>query len=306
MGGFLVLSIGQEGIAAAVRSVMRHGDHSISGWRGMGHALAAGIRMKPMASELLGRVSGCSKGKAGMFSFFEPSKHHWGCHATAAAQTPLAAGLGFALKYRKTAGAAVCFLGEGAVNQGVYHETLNLASLFGLPVVFVIENNGYSMGTSEKRSSAFRGCLARRAEGYGIDWDYFEDGDIYEIRARVGAALKRARVESRPAVIEIQTYRYYGATVADANNKRYRSPEEIEDWKNNRDSLMLWKNTLLKEQVLDENEVVRIDLEAKEKAFSAVDFAHSFRPPSFEELTTDVYSEVDERGEESLQGRYFF
>ena len=208
MGGFLILSIGQEAIAAAVRSVMIDVDHGVSGWRGMGHALAAGMSMESMAAELMGRSAGCSKGKGGMFSFFAPSKHHWGCHATAAGQVPLAAGFAFALKQKGVRGAAVCFLGEGAVNQGVYHESLNLAGLFELPVVYIIENNGYSMFTSERRSSVFRDCLAKRAEGYDIEWDQFPDSDVYEIRARVGRALERARNESKPTVLEIETYRY--------------------------------------------------------------------------------------------------
>ena len=149
-------------------------------------------------AELFGKVNGCSKGKGGMFSYYDPGRNHWGCHGLAAAQTPLAAGLAFAVKQREESGAVVCFLGDGAVNQGVYHESLNLAGLFGLPVVCLIENNGYSMGTSVARSSCFKECLARRAETYDIDWDRCGDGDMYELRARVWTALERARHERRP------------------------------------------------------------------------------------------------------------
>jgi pyruvate dehydrogenase E1 component alpha subunit len=306
MGGFLVSSIGQESIAAAVRSVMVPADHGVSGWRGMGHALAAGMSMESMAAELMGRSGGCSKGKGGMFSFFDPSKHHWGCHATAAGQVPLAVGFAFALKMREIRGAAVCFLGEGAVNQGVYHESLNLAALFDLPVVFVIENNGYSMGTSQQRSSAFRGCLAQRAEGYDIEWDRFPDSDIYEIRTRAGRALQRARNESKPTVLEIETYRYYGATIADASSKKYRTPEEIMLWKNTRDALTLWKDRLVHEGVLDERQAKEIHEQAKHEALAAAKFATDSPPPMIADIGTDVYAEVDEKGLGQLLGRYFF
>ena len=216
MAGWLILGIGQESIAAGVRSLMGPDDHGISGPRGIGHALAAGVEMGPIMAEFYGRTTGCSKGKAGAFSFFAPAKHHWGCHGIAAAHTPLALGLAFALKQREISGVVFCFLGDGSVNQGVYHESLNLAGLFGLPVIYLIENNEYAMGTSVPRSSKFTECLARRAETYGIDWDHFSDEDPYEMRARIQPAIERAREHSRPTVIEISTYRYYGFTVADA------------------------------------------------------------------------------------------
>ncbi|MGB6222350.1 thiamine pyrophosphate-dependent dehydrogenase E1 component subunit alpha [Haloferula sp.] len=306
MGGFLVSSMGQESIAAGVRSVMIPADHGVSGWRGMGHALAAGMSMESMAAELMGRSGGCSKGKGGMFSFFDSSKHHWGCHATAAGQVPLAAGFAFALKMREIRGAAVCFLGEGAVNQGVYHESLNLAALFDLPVVFVIENNGYSMGTSQQRSSAFKDCLAKRAEGYDIEWDRFPDSDVYEIRTRAGRALQRARNESKPTVLEIETYRYHGATIADASSKKYRTPEEIMLWRNTRDTLTLWEERLVHEGVLDERQAKGIHEQAKHEALAAAKFAIDSPPPMIADIGTDVYAEVDEKGLDQLLGRYFF
>jgi len=192
MGGWLPLDIGQESIATSVRSVMGENDHSVSGFRGIGHALAAGIAMGPMMAELFGKLNGVSKGKAGAVSCYAPDLRHWGAYGLAAAHTPLAAGFAFALKQRGIQGAAICFMGDGSVNQGVYHESLNLAGLFGLPVVYLIENNGYALGMSESRSSRFKECLARRAEGYDIEWDRLEDSDPYEIRARMIVALDRA------------------------------------------------------------------------------------------------------------------
>ncbi len=306
IGGWLVPGIGQEAIAAGFRSVMEPCDHSISGWRGMGHALAAGMEMGPCMAELFGKANGCSKGKGGAFSFFAPAKHHWGCHGLAAAHTPLAAGLAFALKQREERGAAVCFLGEGAVNQGVFHESLNLAGLFNLPVVYVIENNGFAMFTSEDRSSRFRECLARRAEGYDIAWDKTDDQDLYELRARAAIALERARNEHRPTLLEISTYRFFGAAISDANHEKYRSREEIQYRKANRDPLKLWQAQLAREGILDEAEIEEMDRQLRGEALGAVDFAEKGTPPEVEDIRADVYWETDHSTLAASRGRYFF
>lgn len=306
IGGWLVLSIGQESIAAAVRSLMGPLDHSISGWRGMGHAIAAGLGMGSCMAELFGKANGCSKGKGGAFSFFHPSGNHWGCHGLAAAHTPLAAGLAFGMKQRDLRGAVVCFLGDGACNQGVYHESLNLAGLFDLPVVYIIENNGFGMGTSVSRSSRFTECLARRAETYDIAWDRFRDENIYEIRAKVFAALERARREQRPTVLEIETCRYHGATVSDANNFRYRSQAEVEDRKANRDPLKQWRISLSGEGVLDGLAANAIDEEAKAEALAAVKFAEAGPVPELPAIMGNVYWESDHHTPASKIGRHFF
>jgi pyruvate dehydrogenase E1 component alpha subunit len=306
IGGWLNLSIGQESIAAAVRSLMGPDDHSISGSRGIGQAIAAGMEMGPCLAELMGKTNGCSQGKGGMFSFYQPSRHHWGCHGLAAAQTPLAAGLAFALKQLGVNGAVVCFMGDGAVNQGVYHESLNLAGLFGLPVIYIIENNGFAMGTSVARSSRFTECLARRAETYGIEWDHFEDSDPYEIRAKTWTAIERARVESRPTVLEIATYRYYGASVADANHKRYRSAEEIEERKANHDPLTLWRLRLIEETILDSASVERIREHAIAEAQQAVHFATQGIAPGIPQISEHVYWETDHKTTRAKTGRHFF
>ena len=305
IGGFLILSIGQESVSAGVRSLMAPEDHGISGPRGIGHALAAGMPMSSCMAELYGKANGCSKGKGGMYSFYDPSRNHWGCHALAAAQTPLAAGLAFALKQRDIPGAVVCFLGDGAVNQGVYHESLNLAGLFGLPVVFLIENNGYALGMSVSRSSRFKECLARRAEGYDIDWDKCGDGDIYQLRVKVWTALERARREKRPTVLEVDTYRYYGFSVADAGNLKYRTLEEIEERKS-RDPLRLWKEHLVEEGILSEAQAEEISLLAKEEAREAAKFAESGVVPTVSDVVRDVYWESDHDTEASRIGRHFF
>ena len=187
--------------------------------------------------------------------FFAPDKNYWGGHGIVAGQTPLGLGLAYALKYKGLTGAALCFLGDGAVNQGVFYECLNLASLFDLPVIYIIENNQYSMGTSFERSSAFRSCLAERAEGFAIDWDTCNGEDLYEVRAKTQIAIERAHKQSRPTVLEIDTYRWYGHSVADAKAKVYRSEEEIERYKQNHDPIRLWKARLMQEGIAYRGEV---------------------------------------------------
>ncbi len=171
MGGFLHLYIGQESVAVGTCSLLGTNDHVITAYRDHGHALAVGMSMNECMAELFGKATGCSKGKGGSMHFFAPDKNYWGGHGIVAGQTPLGLGLAYALKYKGVPGAALCFLGDGAVNQGVFYECLNLASLFDLPIIYIIENNGYSMGTSLERSSAFRSCLAERAAGFAVDWD---------------------------------------------------------------------------------------------------------------------------------------
>lgn len=305
INGWLLLSIGQESVAACTRSVMSPLDHGISGFRGMGHALAAGMDMDACMAELMGFTEGCSKGKAGACGFYAPHLHHWGCHATAGSQTPLAAGLAFGLVHRKEAGAVVCFLGDGAVNTGAYHEALNLSGLFGLPVVFLIENNGYAMGTSVARSSVFRNCLAERAEAYGIDWDRFSDADPFEMRVRIGTALDRARTRHRPSVIEIETYRYHGFTISDANHKRYRSPEEIENQRAT-DPLQAWQKSLIEDGILDVATAEEIDVAVRNEVIGAVAAAKAGTRPQISDIRSDVYYEWDHRGGSSPAGRHFF
>lgn len=305
IGGWLPLDIGQESITASVRSVMGKDDQSITGFRGIGHALAAGIGMGPIMAELFGKLNGVSKGKAGAVSYFAPDRHHWGAYGLAAAHTPLAAGLAFALKQRGIQGAVICFLGDGSVNQGVYHESLNLAGLFGLPVVYVIENNGYAMGMSVARSSKFKECLARRAEGYDIKWDRFSDGDPHEIRARIADALARARVERRPTVVEIETYRFLGFHIADANHQKYRTRQEVEERKK-RDPLGHWRRHLLDEGILNEEAAATMDSAAKDEATEAVKFAEAGQPPGIQDIVRDVYWESDHDTPASRIGRHFF
>ena len=306
MGGFLHLYIGQESIAVGCASLMGEHDHMITAYRCHAHALAVGMNMNECMAELFGKATGCSKGKGGSMHFFAPDKNFWGGHGIVAGQTPLGLGLGYGLKYNNLKGSALCFMGDGAVNQGAFHESLNIAGLFNIPIVYIIENNGYSMGTSQKRSSAYKDCLAQRADGYDIDWDLVNGEDFYELRAKVNIAMERAREQSRPTVLEVQTYRYYGHSVADANHKKYRSPEEIEDYKKNHDPINLWKQRLITEGILTEESAKEIDRAAKQETDAAVIFADESPAPTIEDITDDVYWETDNNTEASKIGRHFF
>ncbi len=306
MGGFLHLYIGQESVAVGTISLGGDHDHYITAYRDHGHALAVGMSMKECMAELFGKQTGCSKGKGGSMHYFAPDKNFWGGHGIVAGQTPLGLGLAYGLKYLDRKGACLCYLGDGAVNQGAFHESLNLAALFDLPVIYVIENNGYSMGTSQQRSSAFRGCLAQRAEGYDMEWDVVDGSDVYEVRAKTHIAMERAHGSHRPTVLEIFTYRYYGHSIADANHKKYRTPEEIENYKQNYDPINVFRRRLMEEGVLSEEQDAEITRAASEEANEAVAFAEESPAPTLADITTDVYWETDNQTAASKIGRHFF
>src|ERR1700686_4056244 len=200
MGGFLHPYSGQEAVAVGTISLLGDNDHVITAYRDHGHALAVGMDMKACMAELFGKATGCSKGKGGSMHFFAPEKNYWGGHGIVGGQTPLGLGLAFGLKYKGLRGCCLCYLGDGAVNQGTFHESLNLAALFKLPVIYIIENNGYSMGTSQQRSSTFRETLAKRAEGYDMAWDVFKGEDLYEVRAKKQIPTDRAHNDSEPTL----------------------------------------------------------------------------------------------------------
>lgn len=307
MGGFLHLYIGQESVAVGAVSLMGDNDHIITAYRDHGHALAVGMSMDECMAELFGKKTGCSKGKGGSMHFFAPDKNYWGGHGIVAGQTPLGLGLAFALKYKELTGCCLTFLGDGAVNQGVYHESLNLAALWDLPVIYVIENNRYSMGTSLARSSAIKNCLAERADGYGIVWDIVNGEDLYEMRAKTWTAIERAHNESRPTVLEVDTYRYYGHSVADAKHKGgYRPAEEIDKFKESHDPIILWRKRLLEEGILDDEAADAIDKEARKEAAASAKFAEQSDFPSEADLYSDVYYEVDHDTEAGRTGKHFF
>jgi pyruvate dehydrogenase E1 component alpha subunit len=307
MGGFLHLYIGQESVAVGTISLAGENDHFITAYRDHGHALSVGMGMNECMAELFGKKTGCSKGKGGSMHYFAPDKNFWGGHGIVAGQTPLGAGLAFALKYKGLKGACFCYLGDGAVNQGTWHESLNIAELWDLPVIYVIENNGYSMGTSQVRSSAHPVAgLAARAEAYGMEWDQIDGENLYEIRAKTQVALDRAHNDCRPTVLEIDTYRYKGHSVADANTEKYRTKEEIQKYMHEHDPLTLWKEQLISEGIVTEDVYKSMMREAGDEAEAAAKFAIQSPYPDESEILDDVYWEVDEKTVAGQTGRHFF
>jgi pyruvate dehydrogenase E1 component alpha subunit len=307
IGGWLILSIGQESVAVAVRMAMKPGDHSICGTRGIHHALASGLSMRQIMAELFGKATGANAGKAGNHGLYHPAGHFWGLYPICAAQTPIAAGLAFQMKYQNTGGVAFCMLGEGAVNQGVFHETLNLSQLFGLPVLFLIENNKYAMGTSERRSSAFRDCLARRAEAYDMEWQCIDEGhDLPTLHHHIALAAEKVRSTQKPFLLEVRTYRYYGFTVSDANAKKYRTPEEIEWHRDNRDPVKFLEAQLLAENAITVDEIEAMKEDARVEALDAVHFADHSLSPTIEDVTKHVYWELDHQTAAASHGVHLF
>jgi pyruvate dehydrogenase E1 component alpha subunit len=304
IGGFLHLYIGQEAIAVGCCSLMGPNDHVITAYRDHGHAIAVGMDTKPLMAELYGKVTGCSKGKGGSMHYFDPTRNYWGGHGIVGGQIPLGVGLAYGVKYKGLKGAAMAFMGDGAVNQGAVHEAMNLAALWDLPCIFVIENNRYSMGTSQQRSSAGPG-LAQRAEAYGMKWATCNGHDLYDVRATMDKFLTIAREESKPCVVEVDTYRYRGHSVADPD-KTYRSRDEIEDYQRTKDPINLFQQKLLSEGVLTSTVSEQIDAEARAEADLAADFAEASPYPTVEDIQKDVYWESDNADQRKSEGRLFF
>ena len=303
IGGFCHTYIGQESVAVGALSVIGPNDHVITAYRDHGHGLMMGISMEAAMSELYGKSTGCSKGKGGSMHFFAPEKRFWGGHGIVGAQVPLGTGIGFALKYRQTKGCCICFLGDGAMNQGTVYESFNLAALWDLPVVYIIENNLYSMGTSQECSSA-GSSLARRAIGFDMTYDTVPAHLLYAVRTKTAQALQQARKDSRPTVLEIITYRYRGHSMSDPD-KTYRSKKEIETYKKTQDPITLYKQHLLEQNIADETTLKSIDTAARKEANAAAQFADNGPFPRKEALLEDVYWEVDHPQHKTSQGTLF-
>ncbi len=304
IGGFCHTYIGQESVAIGTISVLGPNDHIISAYRIHGHALAVGMSMNELMAEMYGKATGCSKGKGGSMHFMDPDRHFWGGHGIVGAQTPLGAGIGFALKYQGIQGACLCYLGDGAVNQGAFYESLNLASLWGLPVIYIIENNQFSMGTSQARSSAGK-PLAKRAEGFDVDWDEVNGNDLYEVRYKTSKALESAHKNLRPSVLEIHTYRYRGHSMSDPD-QTYRTKEDIQAYRDQYDPIVLFQHVLEKEGILDKAKIESIDAKAKEEAELSAQFAEESPYPPVEDILKDIYWEEDNRKHKIAQGTMLF
>jgi pyruvate dehydrogenase E1 component alpha subunit len=289
IGGFLHLYIGQEAVAVGAISTLRPDDYAISSYREHGHCLAKGSDPRRVMAELFGRRDGLSKGKGGSMHLFDKSVNFLGGHAIVGAHLPLAAGAAFAVKYRAGDQVVQCFFGDGAVPQGEFHESLNLASLWKLPVIFICENNRYAMGTAIHRALA-QTEIWRFAETYGIQSEAVDGMDVVAVRDCVGRAVERARRDRTPTLVEVRTYRFRGHSMRDPAGAVYRTREEVEREKQ-RDPIAIFSDRCLREGVLTEADLRVIEKSINDLVDEAVAFADASPEPPAEWLLTDVYKD---------------
>lgn len=283
--GFCHLYIGQEAIAVGAGATMETRDYSIGAYREHGHAIVAGIKPEVVMAELFGRVDGCSGGRGGSMHLFDTSKNFYGGWGIVGAHIPNAAGMAFAAKYNEEDAVVLCYFGDGSLHQGVFHEALNMASMWDLPVIFITENNQYAMGTSLERHSAITD-LEKKAIGYGMDHDCIDGQDIFAVYEGIKKAVVRARKKNRPTFLDIITYRYRGHSMSDP--AKYRTKDELQDAQEVGPIIRL-QNFILDEKIADKDALDAIDKEAKQIAKDAVKFAEASPIPDPSTLTDKVY-----------------
>ncbi|VAV89234.1 Pyruvate dehydrogenase E1 component alpha subunit [hydrothermal vent metagenome] len=290
IGGFCHLYIGQEAVVTGIQMAKRDGDQMITSYRDHGHMLACDMDPKGVMAELTGRAGGYSKGKGGSMHMFSREKHFYGGHGIVGAQVPLGAGLAFANKYQDNGAVSVTFFGEGAANQGQVYESFNMAALWKLPVIFVIENNGYAMGTAVKRSAAKSEELYNRGSVYGIPGMQADGMDVRAVKEAAERAFDHCRSGKGPFIIEMMTYRYRGHSMSDP--AKYRSKEEVKKMRQEHDPIEQAKARILEENIATEAELKATDAEIRKIVSEAADFAQANPEPDASELWTDIYLEA--------------
>ncbi|MEM9494791.1 MAG: pyruvate dehydrogenase (acetyl-transferring) E1 component subunit alpha [Pseudomonadota bacterium] len=285
IGGFCHLYIGQEAVVVGMEAVKKPGDQTITGYRDHGHMLACGMDPNGVMAELTGRADGYSAGKGGSMHMFSKEKEFYGGHGIVGAQAPLGAGLGFANKYRGVDNVSLTYFGDGASNQGQVFEAMNMAQLWKLPVLFIIENNQYAMGTSVQRSHS-ETHLYRRGASFGIPGMEVDGMDVVAVREAGRQAMEHARSGEGPYVLEMKTYRYRGHSMSDP--AKYRSREEVDDVREHNDPIKRCEQRLKEAGFTDEAALKEIDKELKAVMKDAADFAMASPEPEPSELYTDV------------------
>ena len=286
IGGFCHLYIGQEAVAVGAISAIRQDDYVLTSYREHGQAIAKGMSCDSIMAELFGKVTGCSKGKGGSMHMFDKRVNFLGGHAIVGGQIPLATGAAFASKYKGTDQVTLCFFGEAAVNQGAFHESLNMAQLWKLPCIYICENNQYGMGTSLARAMSLRD-IAQKACAYEIASEFVDGMDVLAVREATQRAVERGRKSYLPTLLEIRTYRFMGHSMSDPGN--YRTRAEIEKYQE-RDPIKLFSASLLEEKIVDDKLLEQIDKEVREEVEQSVRFAEESPEPPPEDLYTDVYA----------------
>ena len=286
IGGFCHLYIGQEAISVGTQMALKEGDYVITSYRDHVQAMVAGMSPEGVLAELYGKSGGVVKGKGGSMHMFSKEHNFFGGHGIVGGQIGVGTGMAYAQKYKGTDNVTLCFFGEAALNQGIFHESLNMAQLWKLPVIFICENNQYGMGTSQKRAMSLAN-IAKKAEGYGMVGEFVDGMDVMAVREATERAIERARKDGSPTLLEVRAYRYMGHSMSDPG--KYRTTEEIKK-NQERDPIFLFKESLKEAKVFDEKDFEEIEKRAQEATQKAVDFAESSPFPDEKELFTDIYA----------------
>ena len=288
IGGFCHLYIGQEAVAVGSIAALRDDDVLTCSYRDHGHALARGLSARAIMAELFGKATGCTKGKGGSMHLFDASKGFLGGHGIVGAHIPITTGMAFAFKYRGGDQVAVCYFGEAAVNNGAFHEALNMAALWKLPAIFICENNRYGMGTALERASAIYD-ISERACSYDMANEVVDGQDVLAMRAAMDRAVTRGRKESLPTLLEVRTYRFMGHSMSDPIHGHYRTKEEVEEQRK-RDPITVWGEQLKAAKLIDDAGIKALDEAVQAEVADALKFADESPDPDASELWTDVYA----------------
>jgi pyruvate dehydrogenase E1 component alpha subunit len=286
IGGFCHLYIGQEAVSTGTLSVLRPDDYVITTYRDHGVALARGVSARAVMAELFGRQDGCSRGKGGSMHLFDANLNFLGGHGIVGGHVPVATGVGFAIKYRGGDQVIVCFMGESVVNTGAFHEALNMAALWKLPCVFIIENNRYGMGTALERASAIHDIYERGA-AYNMARAQCDGQDVFTVRHAVSEAVERARKEQMPTLLEIRTYRFMGHSMSDAVSGTYRTKAELEEYMK-RDPITIQSERMKQNGELTDEQLQQMDTDIKAVVQDSWDFADASPELPLEALWEDV------------------
>jgi pyruvate dehydrogenase E1 component alpha subunit len=285
IGGFCHIYIGQEAVAVgSVAAIDLKKDYVITAYRDHGHALAVGMTANSIMAELFGKITGCSRAKGGSMHLFDADKHFYGGHGIVGAHIPLAAGMALKIKYFNEGGVVLCFFGDGAIHQGSFHETLNMASVWKLPVVYICENNQYGMGTDFRRVSS-QTNLAAMADSYSISGRQVDGMDVLGVYDNVQAVVEQVRADNKPVLLEIKTYRYQGHSMSDPAT--YRTKEEVSKYREN-DPIIILKENMINAGLLTEDDFAAIDEKIKKEVADSVDFAEKSPEPEIKTMYEDV------------------
>ena len=290
IGGFCHLYIGQEAVVVGLEAAAEEGDKRVTSYRDHGHMLACGMEANGVMAELTGRSGGYSKGKGGSMHMFSKEKNFYGGHGIVGAQVPIGAGLAFADKYLENGRVTFAYFGDGAANQGQVYETFNMAALWDLPVIFVIENNQYAMGTSQQRSTS-SAEIYERGRAFGIPGEAVDGMDVLAVKSAGETAVAHCRSGKGPYILEIKTYRYRGHSMSDP--AKYRTREEVQKVREEKDAIEHVRDLLLTGKHCNEEDLKAIDKEIKAVVNKSAEFAKESPEPALEELWTDIYAQAE-------------